>query len=115
MLLKPCPFCEGANVETRSFASEGPDHYVHCMGCGASGPLGEDAWEAAKMWNHRVDEVALMVLANDAYAVHINLLRRSLARPSVSQIIHIYGIEALEKGIRETAERMAANTTKKDP
>ena len=41
----------------------------------------------------------LRVLANDANAVHINLLRGSLARPSVEQIIHIYGADALRAAL----------------
>jgi hypothetical protein len=41
----------------------------------------------------------LAILANDPNAVHINLLRRSLARPTVSQIIHIYGEDAIRAAL----------------
>jgi hypothetical protein len=45
------------------------------------------------------DTELLAILANDPNAVHINLLRRSLARPTVSQIIHIYGEDAIRAAL----------------
>lgn len=36
-----------------------------------------------------------MTLLSDPDAVHLNLLRGTLARPSLEQIIHLYGAEAL--------------------
>lgn len=51
LVLKPCPFCESDLVEGRSFLTEGPNHYVFCKSCGVSGPLGQTADEAARLWN----------------------------------------------------------------
>jgi hypothetical protein len=46
--------------------------------------------------NADADDAALLaMLANDPNAVHISLLSGSLARPTPTQIVHIYGEEAL--------------------
>jgi hypothetical protein len=42
---------------------------------------------------------ALEALATDPNTVHINLLRGSLARPSIAQIIHIYGADNLRAAL----------------
>jgi hypothetical protein len=65
--LKPCPWCG----DTTSFV-ERADYsscYVHCNGCGAHGPIGEDTTadnsedvpgyaQAAELWNRRALESA---------------------------------------------------------
>jgi len=57
---------------------------------------------------------ALREALADPNAVHANLLRGSIARPSVSQIIHVYGREAIltELMLRgdETARAALAET-----
>jgi hypothetical protein len=45
------------------------------------------------------DAAVLHALASDPNVVHINLLRGSMARPTVEQIIHIYGKETLEAAL----------------
>lgn len=40
-----------------------------------------------------------MTLLSDPDAVHLNLLRGTLARPSLEQIIHLYGAEALRAAL----------------
>lgn len=41
----------------------------------------------------------IMTLLSDPDAVHLNLLRGTLARPSLEQIIHLYGAEALRAAL----------------
>lgn len=43
-------------------------------------------------------------LLSDPDAVHLNLLRGTLARPSVAQIIHLYGAEALRAALPSPPE-----------
>lgn len=42
----------------------------------------------------------MVALATDPNIVHINLLRGSIARPSIEQIIHIYGAENLLRSLK---------------
>lgn len=44
----------------------------------------------------------------DPVAVHANMLRGTIAKPSIDQIIHIYGRDALMRAM--DAEKMAALT-----
>lgn len=64
MLLKPCPFCWSAEIEVRKFFTDGPDHYVFCLTCSASGPLGETPAEAAGLWNSAIRESAERIAAD---------------------------------------------------
>lgn len=38
-------------------------------------------------------------LLNDPIAVHSNMLRGTIAKPTVEQIIHLYGVDALVKAL----------------
>ena len=51
--LLPCPFCGGEFVELRI------DCYVHCISCGADGPVSDhgddkDGERAIALWNTRI-------------------------------------------------------------
>jgi hypothetical protein len=46
---------------------------------------------------------------SDPNAVHLNMLRGTLAKPTVEQIIHIYGIDALCKALAPQIVREAGN------
>jgi hypothetical protein len=46
-----------------------------------------------------MSETDILKLLSDPDAVHLNLLRGTLARPSVEQIIHLYGAEALRAAL----------------
>lgn len=52
--LKPCPFCGGNKVETRT-DDEGISWYIFCNNCGAmcGYALSED--EVVKAWNRRAE------------------------------------------------------------
>ena len=127
--LKPCPFCGG------DLTPWGAGHFQHsnskCILAGrkfAKGYIGQ--------WNRRaipepthaaqlaaalaLPEVAAMVDAQiaplltadlqaqlaDPVAVHANMLRGTIAKPSIYQIMHIYGRDALMRAM--DAEKMAA-------
>ena len=40
---------------------------------------------------------------SDPNVIHVNMLRGTIAKPSISQIIHIYGAEKLRAALRESA------------
>lgn len=47
---KPCVICE--TDRHLQLKQQGPDnHWVHCAGCGQSGPPGATRSEAGKNWN----------------------------------------------------------------
>ncbi|PTX52453.1 hypothetical protein IQ03_01294 [Gemmobacter caeni] len=46
-----------------------------------------------------MSETDILKLLADPDAVHLNLLRGTLARPSVEQIVHLYGAEALRAAL----------------
>lgn len=46
-----------------------------------------------------MSETDIIKLLSDPDAVHLNLLRGSLARPSVEQIVHLYGAETLRTAL----------------
>jgi hypothetical protein len=46
-----------------------------------------------------MSETDIIKLLSDPDAVHLNLLRGSLARPSVEQIVHLYGAETLRAAL----------------
>jgi len=46
-----------------------------------------------------MSETDILKLLADPDAVHLNLLRGTLARPSVEQIVHLYGAEALRTAL----------------
>jgi hypothetical protein len=60
-----------------------------------------------------------LALLSDPNAVHLNMLRGSIAKPTIAQIIHIYGIDALCKAlapeiVREAGEQPAPWTPPED-
>ena len=46
-----------------------------------------------------MSETDILKLLSDPNAVHRNLLRGAIARPSASQIIHLYGAETLRAAL----------------
>lgn len=46
-----------------------------------------------------MSEMDILKILSDPDAVHLNLLRGTLARPSVEQIIHLYGAETLRAAL----------------
>lgn len=46
----PCPFCQGAVIETRNYIDA---VVAQCMNCGAAGPCAHDHAHAAKYWRDR--------------------------------------------------------------
>lgn len=62
--LLPCPFCGAHNLENLYAAERGTLSPVHCIDCGAAGPLasrldgrkGHDLANGLDAWNARADE-----------------------------------------------------------
>lgn len=50
-------------------------------------------------------ETRLREALADPNAVHVNMLRGGIARPSLAQIIHIYGADALRAALTKGADR----------
>ncbi|MEN6548924.1 MAG: hypothetical protein ABFE07_23005 [Armatimonadia bacterium] len=63
-------------------------------------PEGPQAWAVieaaqAEIAALRAELAAARVALKDPHAVHVNLLRGDIAQPSIAQIVHIYGRQAL--------------------
>jgi hypothetical protein len=56
-----------------------------------------------------MSETDIIKLLSDPDAVHLNLLRGTLARPSVHQIVHLYGEEALRAALPSPADPSLAD------
>ena len=56
--LKPCPFCGGLQIELISSINwDGePIFYIHCDGCGCSGPTTLTIDSAIAAWNRRAED-----------------------------------------------------------
>jgi len=59
----------------------------------------------AKLAQARADTEAL----SDPNAVHINMLRGTIAKPTIEQIIHLYGVDALCRALVPPIVREAGN------
>jgi hypothetical protein len=59
----------------------------------------------AKLAQPRADTEAL----SDPNAVHINMLHGTVAKPTLDQIVHLYGVDALCKALAPLIEREAGN------
>lgn len=45
----------------------------------------------------------------DPNVVHVNMLRGAIAKPTIEQIIHLYGVDALCKALAPVIVREAGN------
>ena len=65
---------------------------------------------ASKFWNSDRDLVEYIRadLVQDPVTVHANMLRGTIAKPTVEQIIHLYGVDALTKALAHVIVREAA-------
>ena len=59
----------------------------------------------AELAQARADTEAL----SDPNAVHINMLHGTVAKPTLDQIVHLYGVDALCKALAPLIEREAGN------
>lgn len=74
-----------------------------------------DGLSASRGWNLQTSFDAkeyiradLMAELTDPVAVHANMLRGTIAKPTVEQIIHLYGVNALAKALAPVIVREAA-------
>lgn len=57
--------------------------------------------DIADEWMHKYEGLRREIdMLSDPNAVHINLLRGTIAKPTVEQIIHLYGVDALCRGLQ---------------
>lgn len=99
--LLPCPFCGSDEFLILSNSLLGVHSFwqVEC-GCHASGAPEMLRDNAIKVWNTRTNTNAELVEAlRDPNAVHVNMLRGGIAKPSLAQIIHIYGRDAVAEAL----------------
>ena len=59
----------------------------------------------------RVEFSAIQAALQDPVAVHANMLRGTIAKPSIEQIIHLYGVDALCKALAPVIVREATPST----
>ena len=50
--LKPCPFCGSKDIRYAHYLGKVA---VSCTDCGSSGEMGDDVYEAARLWNRRAE------------------------------------------------------------
>ena len=89
--LLPCPFCGGeakrSTLPPDEFDNAGGD-VIECTGCGASSHVEFGRREnLVSTWNRRAPVSADL---SDPVAVHANMLRGTIAKPTPEQIKHLY-------------------------
>jgi Lar family restriction alleviation protein len=111
--LLPCPFCGGVDVAPSSHNNGHCDlFYLRCATCETEGPASAlgGAKKAIERWNQRAARAALSSpvetapivpegwrdILRDPDAVHVNMLRGTIAKPSLTQFLHAIGDGALE-------------------
>ena len=108
--LLPCPFCGESPSYSEHWDEDLSTHNqviwksVSCMNdcASVSIPDGYDGGNAIERWNTRADLCATdprTAALSDPNAVHINMLRGSIARPTIAQIIHVYGADELRAAL----------------
>lgn len=54
--IKPCPFCGNSDPYWDSVLIDGTEeHFLMCSNCGCQGPYNREHFEAAMLWNGRVE------------------------------------------------------------
>ena len=102
--LLPCPFCGCTTIKRQD---QGDLHWYECDWCQATGPTEPATDDYPESWNTRAAGAERDALRaeverlRDPAAVHINMLRGTIAAPSLAQIIHIFGEEAIRAALGE--------------
>jgi len=79
-----------------------PDHVVK------DAQAFDDMSRVADTWMHKVDDLRREIdMLSDPNVVHLNMLRGTIAKPSVDQIIHLYGVDALVAALAPVIVREA--------
>ncbi|QVJ07683.1 hypothetical protein L7H23_01330 [Sphingopyxis sp. BSN-002] len=110
--LLPC-LVEGCQSKPRVQWQGAHIAFVECELCEDTGPLGWTEGEAISGWNarHRISHSLPGDVGKalaDPNAVHVNMLRGGIARPSLAQIIHIYGEDAIRAALTPTTPENAS-------
>ncbi len=81
-----------------------PDHVVK------DAQAFDDMSRVADTWMHKAEGLQREIdMLSDPVAVHLNMLRGTIAKPSVEQIIHLYGVDALVAALAPVIVREAGH------